>query len=130
VCGTYYIRYGESCAGKLQPELNKYLLGIRLYGVTSVFREYQCEIEKEDKSIEEAALVLKKTAGGKSKRLAYNIYFLASATVVEPCVMDSLSHTGLYRYILLNFVFFSKKCLTYCRVAGTLAKGIWYTKPR
>ena len=42
---------------KLQPELNEYLLGIRLDGVASVFREYQHEIEKEDKSIEEAALV-------------------------------------------------------------------------
>ena len=41
---------------ELQPKLNTYLLGIRLDGVVSVFREYQSGIEKEDKGIEEAAL--------------------------------------------------------------------------
>ena len=41
---------------ELQPKLNAYLLGIRLDGVASVFREYQHGIEKGDSRIEEAAL--------------------------------------------------------------------------
>ena len=41
---------------ELQPKLNTYLLGIRLDGVASVFREYQHGIEKGDSRIEEAAL--------------------------------------------------------------------------
>ena len=41
---------------ELQPKLNTYLLGIRLDGVASVFREYQHGIEEGDRRLEEAAL--------------------------------------------------------------------------
>lgn len=40
----------------LEPKLNTYLQDSRLLGVASVFREYQHEVEEEDRSIEEAAV--------------------------------------------------------------------------
>lgn len=56
LCGIYFTGIEQFVQEDLQPKLNAYLLGIRLDGVVSVFREYQDGIERDDRSIEEAAL--------------------------------------------------------------------------